>query len=99
MSAVSDSDVRSAYKAAMSDVLDALNAHPNLHGADVIDKGGLFLFVETSLGKAAIYFSGIVYGGLMSDRQRADAEAHADVLVERIREREMAARDQGGDPQ
>jgi len=86
---VTDADVRAAYVEARCNVIDALNADPLIHDAEFIHgKDAIFCFVETPIGRAAIYFSGMVYGGLMSDRQRADAEAHAEVLAERIRVRE-----------
>jgi hypothetical protein len=83
-----DEEVKGAYRLVRRGVVESLEAGG--FDAEWIDeKDAIYATMDTNVGRIVVYFSTIVFGGLMSDGQLADARAHAEVLAERIREREL----------
>lgn len=83
---ISDADVRAAYDAVRDELVGALNDGGFV--AEWIEKNGaVYAYIDApnDLGRVMVYLPSLVFGGLMSDRQRADAEAFAEGLADRIR--------------
>lgn len=79
-----DREVAAAYRTIRNEIVGALTQR-GFEAEWIEDKGAIYSYIETDLGRVVVYFPSISFGGLMSDRQRANAEAHAEVLAEQIR--------------